>query len=154
MFEVVVLVAAITSGLIAGLFFGFSISVMLALKQVDDKVFVDVMQRINRTIQNGVFGLVFMASLLASVAIPVIDLTNGGGVDVLAVAGAALVLLSMVFTFGVNIPLNNRLDAAGPVARAKDVGGARQAFEGPWVRFNHLRGLAAAAGFVLLCLSI
>jgi uncharacterized membrane protein len=153
MSQVVLVLATITSGLIAGLFFAFSCSVMLGLDGVEDRVFVDVMQRINRSIQNGLFGLVFMGALLSSAAVIVIDLVDGGAIDVRAMVGAALFLVSLLITFAVNIPLNNRLDAAGPVARA-DVAGARKAFEGPWVRWNHVRMVVATAGFVFLCLAV
>ncbi|WP_172803377.1 DUF1772 domain-containing protein [Alloactinosynnema sp. L-07] len=148
-----VLVAAIASGLIAGVFLGFSVGVMPALKQVDDKVFIDVMQRINRVIGNGLFGLTFLVSMLTALAIPVIDLVNGGGVDAAAVIGAVLVVLSHGFTFGGNFPLNARLEAAGPVARQQNSAEVRQTFEAPWNRWHNLRGLAVAVGFILLCVS-
>lgn len=154
MSEVVLVITTVTSGLIAGLFFAFSVSVMLALRQVDDRAFVDTMQRVNRLIQNGVFGLVFMGSLLGSVVVAVIELVGGDPARPAVLVGAALTLLSMVITFTVNIPLNNRLDAAGPVARVKDPRAVREAFEGRWVRFNHLRGLAATAGFALYCVGL
>ncbi|MBC6448163.1 anthrone oxygenase family protein [Actinokineospora xionganensis] len=150
MSQVVLVLATVTSGLIAGLFFAFACSVMLGLGGVEDRVFVDVMRRINRSIQNGLFGLVFMGSLLSSGAVIVIDLVDGGGLDARAVAGAALFLLSLLITFAVNIPLNNRLDAADPA----DIGQARKAFEAPWVRWNQVRMVAATAGFVLLCLAV
>ncbi|MGX7829497.1 anthrone oxygenase family protein [Actinokineospora sp. 24-640] len=154
MSEVVLIVTTVTSGLIAGLFFTFSISVMPALGQVDDRTFVDTMQRVNRLIQNGVFGLVFMGSLLGSIAMAVIELTGDEPARGAVLAGAALTVLAMVITFSVNIPLNNRLDAAGPVARVKDPGAVRKAFEGKWVGANHLRGLIATAGFALYCLGL
>jgi uncharacterized membrane protein len=153
MFDVLLLVATITTGLISGLFFGFSFCVMIALRQVDDRVFFDVMQRINREIQNPLFGLIFMAALLGSAAVLVIDLTNGDGIDLRAVGGAAMYLVSMLITMGINIPLNNKLESAGPVARAKDITGARKAFEGPWTLWNHIRWLFGTAGFVFLLLA-
>lgn len=142
MSQVVLVVATITSGLIAGLFFAFSCSVMLGLGGVEDRVFVDVMRRINRSIQNGLFGLVFVGSLLSSVAVLVIG-------DVWARVGGGLFLVSLLITFVVNIPLNNRLDASDASDPA-----ARRAFEGPWVRWNHVRMVFSTAGFVVLCLAL
>lgn len=141
MSQVVLVVATITSGLMAGLFFAFSCAVMLGLGGVEDRVFVDVMRRINRSIQNGLFGLVFVGSLLSSAAVVVIG-------DVWARVGGGLFLVSLLITFVVNIPLNNRLDVAD------DVPAARRAFEGPWVRWNHVRMVFSTAGFALLCLAL
>lgn len=141
MSQVVLVVATITSGLMAGLFFAFSCAVMLGLGGVEDRVFVDVMRRINRSIQNGLFGLVFVGSLLSSAAAVVIG-------DVWGRVGGGLFLVSLLITFVVNIPLNNRLDAAD------DVAAARRAFEGRWVRWNHVRMVFSTAGFVLLCLAL
>lgn len=150
MSQVVLVLATITSGLIAGLFFAFSCSVMLGLDGVEDGVFVDVMRRINRRIQNGLFGLVFMGALLSSAAVIVIDLTDADGANLRALVGAALFLASLVITFAVNIPLNNRLDAADQA----DVAQARKAFERPWVLWNHVRMVVSTAGFVFLCLAL
>ncbi|WP_448701534.1 anthrone oxygenase family protein, partial [Streptomyces avidinii] len=50
----------------------------------------------------------------------------------------------------VNIPLNNALEKAGPVARIGDPAAVRRAFEGPWTRANVWRTLlcTAAVGFL------
>lgn len=152
MAETILIITTVASGLIAGLFFAFSASVMLALGQVDDRTFIDTMQRMNRLIQNPVFGLVFVGSFLGSLAVGVIELT--GEARPVILAGAALTVVSMLITFTVNIPLNNRLDAAGPVAGVADPKAVRLAFEPRWVRFNHVRGLIATAGFALYCVGL
>ncbi|GAA4296796.1 DUF1772 domain-containing protein [Actinokineospora soli] len=152
MVDVVLIVTAVTSGLMAGLFFAFSACVMLALGQVDDRVFIDTMQRINRLIQNPVFGLVFVGSLLGSIAVAVLELTGDPRLDVLV--GAVLTLVTMLITFTVNIPLNNRIDAAGPADAVADPKAVRLAFEPRWVRFNHLRTLLSTAGFALYCVGL
>jgi uncharacterized membrane protein len=52
-----------------------------------------------------------------------------------AVAGLVLYLAQLAVTARITIPLNNTLDAAG----ATDPVAAREAFEKPWVRWNHAR---------------
>ncbi|MGW5055392.1 anthrone oxygenase family protein [Actinokineospora sp. NPDC004072] len=153
MAEVVLITTTVASGLIAGLFFGFSAAVMLALAQVDDRAFVDTMQRVNRRIQNPVFGLVFLASLVGSLAVVVLEFA-GDDPRLTVLAGAVLTVVSMLVTFTVNIPLNTRLDAAGPAGSIADPGAVRQAFEPRWVRFNHVRALLATAGFALYCVGL
>jgi uncharacterized membrane protein len=74
------------------------------------------------------------------------------GRDVLPPLIAALVcyIVSMGLTNKVNIPLNNALEKAGPVARIGDAAAVRRAFEGPWTRANVWRTLlcTAAVGFL------
>jgi uncharacterized membrane protein len=54
-------------------------------------------------------------------------------------------------TFRVNIPLNNKLDAAGGPDRIADPAGARGRFEATWNLWNVLRALASTASFGSLC---
>jgi uncharacterized membrane protein len=151
---VVLVAATVASGMIAGLFYAYACSVMPALRGADDRTFVDVMQRVNRAIQNGWFSLSFVGSVLATVAVVLLNL-DGDRRAVLLPAGLALALhiAALVVTFGRNIPMNNRLDAGGPAARLADPADARRAFEVPWTRFNLLRTLLTLAAFVALCVA-
>jgi uncharacterized membrane protein len=150
MSEVVLIATTVASGLIAGLYFAFSASVMLALREVDDRAFIDTMQRINRRIQNPVFGVVFAAAPVGAIAVTVMELL-GDGPRWPVLVGAVLTVAATLITITVNVPLNNALDAAGPVERVADLAAVRSAFEPRWVRFNHLRGVVSTAGVAFLC---
>ena len=50
------------SGLIAGVFFAYAVSVMPALRSMDDATFVSVLNRINVVIVNPVFLVVFLGA--------------------------------------------------------------------------------------------
>ncbi|MFC5289435.1 DUF1772 domain-containing protein [Actinokineospora guangxiensis] len=150
MSDVVLIATTVASGLIAGLYFAFSISVMLALGEVDDRAFVDTMQRINRRIQNAVFGVVFAAAPIGSIAIAVMELL-GDDPRWPVLAGAVLTVAATLITITVNVPLNNALEAAGPVADGADLAAVRAAFEPRWVRFNHVRGIVSTAGVAFFC---
>lgn len=143
--------ATITTGLIAGLFWGFSISVMIALRGVDDRTFIEVMQRINAAIQNGPFAAAFLGAPLFTIVVIVLDLLGGRGLSVPVTAGFVLYAVSLAMTFGRNIPLNNQLDAAGRAGRVADPAAARKRFEAAWNRWNLLRALASIAAFGCLC---
>ena len=145
--------AALATGLMAGLFFAFSTAVMPALRRTDDRTFVEVMQRINAAIQNGLFALIFAGALVATaVALPL----HLGDRTTAWMIGAALALyaLTLGLTFRVNIPLNNALDAAGPAAQLTDPGQVRADFERPWLRAHQFRTLACVAAFALLCATL
>jgi len=63
--RIVLLIAStVTSGLIAGLYYGYAVSVMSALHQVDERAAVAVFQRINVVIINPVFMLSFLGAPL------------------------------------------------------------------------------------------
>lgn len=144
--------ATMSMGLIAGVFYAYSCSVMLALAQSDDRTFIDVMQRINVAIQNGWFALSFMGALLFT-GLSAVLLLSGDGRSALLPVVAALVLyiVAMVITFGFNIPLNNELSAAGRPDRIPDPAAVRRHFESAWVGWNLARALASTAAFGCLC---
>ncbi|MEU8928226.1 hypothetical protein AB0D10_46310, partial [Kitasatospora sp. NPDC048545] len=54
--------ATVAMGLMAGLFFAFDVSVMPGLAAGDDRTYVTAMQHINKSIENGMFGLVFVGA--------------------------------------------------------------------------------------------
>jgi uncharacterized membrane protein len=139
------LAATVATGLLAGVFYGFACSVMIALRRVDDGVFVEVMQKINAAIQNGWFMLSFLGGLVFTVVAGALHL----GTDTVVPLAVALAfnLAAVVVTFGVNIPLNIQLDRA----RRGDPATARRRFEGRWTRWNVVRALLATASFGFLC---
>jgi uncharacterized membrane protein len=147
--------ATLGFGLMAGLFYAFAVAVMPALRGTDDRTFVDVMQRVNRAILNRWFLSVFVGVLLPVVAAAALHLPAGDW-PVLAwvLAGLLLYLVMFLITGGVNVPLNNRLDAAGDPAALTDPAAVRRAFEGRWVRWNLVRALSSTAAFGCLVVAV
>jgi uncharacterized membrane protein len=144
--------ATITTGLVAGLFYAYACSVMLALRRTDDRTFVDVMQKINKAIVNGWFLISFLGALVFTACSAVLHL-GGDGRTVLPwiVAGLCLYLAAFLITIGFNIPRNNALDAAGDPNRIPDLAAVRGRFEPTWVRWNIARAVVSTAA--LGCLS-
>ena len=132
--------ATITAGLMAGLFAAFSYAVMPGLGRAGDAAFVEGMQKINVAILNGWFGVSFGGALVFPVLAAVL---NRGAGRRWIVAGAVLYLLVLVVTFAVNVPLNDKLEAAGRT----DPHAAREAFETLWVRWNVVRTVFCTAAF-------
>ena len=141
--ELLLVVATFGTGLVTGLFAGFSVAVMPGLRATDDQVFLATMQRINVAIVNPVFLLLFLGSPALLVAAVVV-----GPRDAVLVAGLVLHLVALAVTFAVNIPLNNALDAA------TDPAPGRAAFERPWNRAHTLRTLLMAASFALCLVAL
>ena len=63
-------------------------------------------------------------------------------------------MLTVVITGAGNIPLNNALDAAGPVDNdVADLAAVRAAFESRWVRLNVVRALTSTLALGCLVLA-
>lgn len=149
---VLLIAASVGAGLIGGLFFIFSNTVMSAFDRLPNGGGVPAMQRINEVILNPVFFFVFFGTGLLSLVLLVFYLTHLTlGAALLACASAVLYLLGSIgVTMVCNVPLNNKLAAVPPTA--KDLTAQWQAYRGPWTRWNHVRTIAcllAAAGFAL-----
>ncbi|MFB7785918.1 DUF1772 domain-containing protein [Streptomyces vinaceus] len=138
----VLIAATVLVGLTAGLFFAFDVSVMPALRRSDDRTLIQVMQRVNVAIVNGLFLTAFLGSLLLTALALVLHLASGAGsVAPPLIAALVAYVLQLVVTGRVNIPLNNALDRAGPVERIADPAAVRRAFESRWVPANRWRTL-------------
>lgn len=142
------LLATLTTGLMAGLFFAFSYAVMPGLARAEDRTFVDAMQRINVAIVNGWFLVCFLGALGFTALAAAFQLAPARrGVLLWVVAALVLYAAVLVITGRLNIPLNNQLDAAGPIDQITDVAAVRARFETTWVRWNVVRAATSTAAF-------
>ncbi|MFF3115584.1 DUF1772 domain-containing protein [Kitasatospora sp. NPDC057904] len=147
----VLVAATIAMGLMAGLFFAFDVSVMPGLAKGDDRTYVTAMQNINKAIENGLFGLVFVGAFVATGVAAYLQYKAGRRTAAFwAAAATVLYVAALMVTMGVNIPLNNQLAAAGDPAHITDFHGVREKFEGTWVATNMLRTLLCTAGLAAL----
>lgn len=142
--DILTTVAAVSSGMMAGIFFAFSVFLMRALAALPPAQGIAAMQSINRVIITPLFLLLFLGTgalgIFLAVEGPLLRLVGG----LLYLVGALLV------TFVRNVPWNNALDALAP-----DSPGAAEHWAGyvrRWTAWNHVRTVAstgAAVAFVL-----
>ncbi|MQY15683.1 hypothetical protein SRB5_58710 [Streptomyces sp. RB5] len=140
--------ATVLTGLSAGLYAAFSYAVMPALGRSDDRTFVVTMREINRAILNGWFVLIFLGSLAALIAAAVSHRRTRVLPWILGALGLYAVVL--VVTMGLNVPLNDTLDAAGVPSSAAGLARVRADFEDPWVRWNNVRTVVNLVAFGLI----
>jgi uncharacterized membrane protein len=121
------------------------------LGRSDDRTFVGGYQAIDKAIVNPWFFIGFLGALVFTALAGVLHL-GGDGRPVLPWIAAGLVLygVALAITFAVNIPLNNRIQAAGAPDRIADLTAVRGAFEASWVRWNIVRALTSTAAFACL----
>lgn len=146
--------ATITMGLMAGLFYAYAMSVMPGLRATDDRTFIHAMQRINVAILNGWFALGFAGAAVFTLLAGLLHLGSDGRPALpWIVAAFVLYVVQYAITFGVNVPLNNALNAAGDPDRIADPAAVRERFEASWVRWNIARAVVCTAALACLALA-
>ncbi|WP_026922193.1 anthrone oxygenase family protein [Glycomyces arizonensis] len=147
--------ATVSVGLIAGVFFGWAVSVMPGLARTDDRTFVAAFQAMDRAIVRPPFVSVFTGALLLTAAAGLLHLGAEHRAALLWTAAAfVLYLLSFVFTVRVNIPLNDALKAAGDPDRI-DVAAARERFdEARWGRWHNIRTVLCTVALACLIVAL
>jgi uncharacterized membrane protein len=144
--------ALIGTGLVAGLLYGWAVSVIPGTRRVGDRTYVETMQDINRAIINPAFIVPFMGMPVALGAASVLHFRTGSSGQGWLLAGAAGTYLVGVLgvTVAGNIPLNDALDEFDlPAADGDDLAERRRTYERPWNRFHRLRTAAAVGSFGL-----
>ena len=152
--------SVIGTGLVAGLLYGWAVSVIPGTTRVGDRTYVETMQDINRAIINPAFIIPFIGVPLALGAASVLHLRTGDARrGWLLASGTGTYLIGVLgVTVRGNIPLNDALDAFDlPDAADDALSDRRHTYERPWNRFHRLRttagvvsfGLAAAAATVV-----
>jgi uncharacterized membrane protein len=143
----ILLAATVAAGLQAGTYYTWASGVMPGLARTDDRTLIAAVQHMNVAIVNPVFMLSFLgAPLLAGASV----VTSSTTARPWAIAGLALAVGTVVITGALNIPLNNALEAAGPVDRIADLAAVRAAFEDAWVRWNIARVVTSTAALACL----
>ncbi|MFD5124071.1 MULTISPECIES: DUF1772 domain-containing protein [unclassified Streptomyces] len=146
--QTTLIVAALATGLMAGLFAAFAYSVMPGLARSSDRTLVEAMQNINKAILNPVFMLPFMAAVPLLVLAVVLAWRGHGRPALPWLIGAlVLYLLAFMVTSGVNVPLNDQLARAGDLDHIKHLAAVRENFETRWVVWNVVRAVLHTAAF-------
>lgn len=154
--NIMLLVTAVTTALIGGLFYAWSCSVTPGLAQVDDAGFITAFQAMNRAIQNPLFFACFMGTALLLPLSTFFQYRHGAMVPFRLLLAASVVYLVGVIgvTAAGNVPMNNALDAFNlKTASAQDIAAQRARFEGPWNRLNNIRTFASVVTIVLVVLA-
>jgi uncharacterized membrane protein len=151
---VMTLIAALTCGLMAGLYFAFSVAVMGALQRIRPQEGIAAMQSINAVILNPLFGLAFGGSAVASTVLAASSLFRWDetGAGYLLAGGVLFLIGSVLVTIVVNVPLNNELAAVEPRGVKAEQVWIR--YTKRWTAGNHVRTAASLAATVLLIMAL
>jgi uncharacterized membrane protein len=144
--------ATLTTGLIAGVFYAYAVSVNLGLAAQPDASYVATMQAINERIENPLFFLSFFGAVLFLITALVVysPRPRSGRFWLIALACLLYVGGGFLLTSFVNVPMNNELAAVDPGAPAQVLSEARDAYEGTWDFWNGVRTVFSSMAFLAL----
>jgi uncharacterized membrane protein len=150
----VALLALVGSGLVAGVFFIFSVCIMRVLGGLPAAQGVATMQNINVVIINPWFLTAFLgtAALCVYVAIASVVRFDGTGSALLIGGSAAYVIGTFAVTMIFNVPRNDALAALQP-----DTAEAARywaVYLTEWTTWNHVRTVASTAALALLAAAL
>lgn len=148
------ILAALGSGLMAGIFLIFSNTIMNALARLQPSQGIAAMQAINRTILNPVFFAVFFGTAVACSLLSVSLLWRWhqpGSFYLLA--GSILYLVGVILiTIVFNVPMNESLDTVEP--ESIEGGNVWAKYLTNWTAWNHARTVAALLGTTSFILAL
>lgn len=150
--EVLLLLAILSTGLVAGLLFGWSVSVIPGTRRIPDDAYVTTMQSVNLAIINPSFLVPFLGTPALLAVAALVEVSGGGTARGywLGAAAAAYGVGVLGVTIGGNVPLNNRLAELDRVeASAVELAEGRSAYEGEWNRWHRVRMTASLVAFAL-----
>lgn len=136
-------VAALSSGLMAGVYFSFSAFIMRAFGTLEPPQAVAAMNAINTVIVRSLFMPLFFGSSIVSLLLAVAAVMNWGeaGAGTALLAGLTYFLGMFVCTVLFNVPLNNALGELAP--NKTDDFQLWTHYQKTWTNWNHLRTLSS-----------
>ncbi|UYM03475.1 anthrone oxygenase family protein [Solicola gregarius] len=146
---VILFVATITTGLLAGIFVDWSNTIMPGLGDVDDRTFVATFRALDEAITNPLFLSALMGAPLL-IALSIALHFRADQRPVLIWVGVAMIayLVMLAVTFGANVPVNEDLKAAGHLQSSADFAAARAQFdETTWSAWNAVRAISSTIAF-------
>jgi uncharacterized membrane protein len=143
------LVSAVACGLMAGIYFTFSNTIMGSLRAQPAPQGIATMQSINEVILNPLFLLLFAGSALTCTALAVTAKFSGEPYAVWRIGAASVFVIgSFVVTMAFNVPLNDSLAAVNP--NSEHGAAVWDDYLSKWVVWNHVRTVTSALAAIAL----
>jgi uncharacterized membrane protein len=154
--NIILLITATCTALMAGVFYSYSTSITLGLKMLPDPEYIAAMQSINKAIQNPVFFIAFLGSLLLLPVSSYMNYSHSVSTKFLLILGATIIYLAGVFcvtAFG-NIPLNNTLEKFDLLNASNEaITLQRKSFEIRWNNLNTIRTISSIVSLILIIIA-
>lgn len=149
-----IILLILMTGLMAGIYFAFSVFIMKSLAELPALQAAQAMNKINDVIVNTLFLPLFFGSTLWYAGLIIWSIADWqSGQSLLVVVAASIYILGMFFvTAFANVPLNNQLKSSA----SSDTELIRfwNEYLHRWTRLNHLRMVSCMAACAALTISI
>lgn len=145
--------ATFATGLAAGVFYAYAVSVNLGLATQPDASYVATMQAINERIENPLFFASFFGAALfplAALAAHYSRRPRSGRFWLIALACVLYIGGSFLLTAFVNVPMNEELARVASDVSTGELSRARAAYEEPWNFWNGVRTVFSFLAFLVL----
>lgn len=148
--------SVILSGLSAGFFYAWSVSVIPGTGKIPDLTYLETMQSINRAILNPAFFLVFFGTLILLGIASIYEFHAGKLVFGLMLGSAITYLIGTIGVTAMgNVPLNNELDVLELAQmRLEQIAEFREYYEARWNRLHGIRTVFAVVSFSAAVLAL
>ena len=152
--NIILVLTAVSTALMAGLFYAWSCSVMPGFARLEDREFVSVMQKANRAIQNPVFFAAFFGAQVFLIITTIVFYDQTPRFQFLLAAAAIYLIGNFGVTVFGNVPMNNSLDRFDPdSATAEETSRQRVSFERRWNNLNHIRAFSSTIALILIVIA-
>lgn len=154
--QLLFLLAIVTTGLITGVFYTFSVAINPGLSALSDANYIAAMNSIIKVIQNPAF---FFSFLGAAVFLPLAayqykDDSKSPKYKLLMMASLLYIVGGFGVTMGANIPLNDKLSTVNVQgASAAELASARDNYEGAWDKWHMVRTVASSVALVMVAIA-
>jgi uncharacterized membrane protein len=141
--------AALSSGVIAGVYFAFSGFIMQAFDKIGAAQAIAAMNSINKTILRSLFMPLFFGSSIISVLLIIVAFVqwNEAGSNLILIAGAVYFIGMFACTVLFNVPLNNSLARLDP--NSTNAHQVWSHYLKTWTNWNHLRTVSSLVTCIL-----
>jgi len=153
---IILALAILLTGLMAGIFFTWSNAVKPGIGKLSDIEYLTALQSMNRVILNNAFKIIFLGAIIAVALVPVFYF-NLYPKNIFWLFVFTLVIY-WIGVFGVtvsgNIPLNEILDKTNLESiTSEEIKTLRKSIEVKWNNFNLIRCISSAITFLILIIS-
>ena len=154
--NIILLIATLTTGLMAGLFYAWSFSVTTGLLKLSDTSYIEAMQSLNKAILNPAFFLIFWGSILSLILVTILHYEQPLSSIFwhLLIATVVYLIGSIAVTIVGNVPLNNSLEKFQLISSSlEEIKLQRAAFESRWNTLNMIRTISSSLAFIVLIIA-
>uniref|UniRef100_UPI00404ABCEF anthrone oxygenase family protein n=1 Tax=Fulvivirga sp. TaxID=1931237 RepID=UPI00404ABCEF len=148
--QITLFIGVLLTGLSAGLFYAWAVSVIPGTRRVTDLAYLETMQSINKAIINPAFMIIFFGSVVL-LGISTAQHYQSGSIFWVLLAATATYLIGTIGVTGMgNVPLNDALEVLKlDKFSLNELASIRKEYETPWNRLHMIRTVFSVLSFAL-----